>query len=84
MKRNFILNIFVVTIFKVSLSLEMNKTFDGYFSFYNYGGFGACGNLIDAGSQKFVAVSSEWFKAAEINDDVICKKCLKIKYNGKM
>uniref|UniRef100_A0AC35GUT8 RlpA-like protein double-psi beta-barrel domain-containing protein n=1 Tax=Panagrolaimus sp. PS1159 TaxID=55785 RepID=A0AC35GUT8_9BILA len=74
-----------VIIINVSYCYEINKSFDGYFSYYNYGGFGACGNLIDTGSQKFAAVSSEWFTAAEsANNDPICAKYLKVEYEGKI
>lgn len=65
-------------------AFELNQSFDGHFTYYSDGHFGACGDLIDAGSQQLAAVGPDWFTSTNPNEDPVCKKCLKVEYEGKM
>lgn len=57
----------------------------GDFTFYNDGGYGACGSSIDANSQYLVAISKNWFSTRNPNNDPFCTSnvCVRVKYNGK-
>ncbi|WP_211191825.1 cysteine/serine endopeptidase inhibitor [Actinoplanes sp. TBRC 11911] len=56
----------------------------GIATFYNDSGFGACGTSINAATQMLVAVSYQWFTAANPNADPLCSSVsVQVTYNGK-
>src|ERR1700733_4463423 len=56
----------------------------GSITYYNNAGLDACGKPIDASSQFLVAVSHQWWTAANPNDDPICHGIsVQVTYNGK-
>jgi hypothetical protein len=64
--------------------VPIGKTITGSFTYYNNAGLDACGNSIDASSQMLVAVSHDWWTAANPNDDPICQGIsVQVTYKGK-
>jgi len=58
----------------------MYEPFEGHFTFYEDGGYGACGLPIDANSQNLVAISHEHFTEENPNDDPVCGYCVTVEY----
>ncbi|KAI6177727.1 hypothetical protein M3Y97_00939600 [Aphelenchoides bicaudatus] len=65
------------------LSVSVGFSMSGDFTYYNDKGYGACGTQIDASSQMLAAISYTYFTTPNPNNDPICKKCVKVTYNGK-
>ncbi len=56
---------------------------NGSMTYYTDVGFGACGTSIDASTQFLVAVSYQWWTAANPNNDPLCQGIsVQVTYNG--
>lgn len=77
-----------VTLGGVSLALADdpagNQEMTGQMTYYNAGGYGACGDVVDAATEDLVAVSHEWWTTDDPNEDPICDGVsVEVSYGGK-
>ncbi|WP_063807742.1 cysteine/serine endopeptidase inhibitor, partial [Streptomyces corchorusii] len=80
--------VLAVTLGGVSLALADNSVstqdISGQMTYYNDSGYGACGTVVDAATQDLVAVSHEWWTAANPNEDRLCHGVsVQVSYQGK-
>ncbi|MFF0066948.1 cysteine/serine endopeptidase inhibitor [Streptomyces sp. NPDC005279] len=64
-------------------ALPIGKVRQGKATYYNEAGTGACGEPLDAATQMLVAVSPKWWKAANPNNDPLCKVKVRLTFRGK-
>lgn len=55
----------------------------GTASWYNDAGFGACGTQINADTQMLVAAPAALWTSPNPNNDPLCRKSIRVTYNGK-
>ncbi|MFD4641863.1 cysteine/serine endopeptidase inhibitor [Lentzea sp. NPDC058436] len=55
----------------------------GTASWYNDAGYGACGTQINAGTQMLVAAPAALWTTPNPNNDPLCRKSIRVTYNGK-
>ncbi|BBA98951.1 hypothetical protein RVR_5366 [Actinacidiphila reveromycinica] len=64
--------------------VPIGQSMTGEMTYYNDAGYGACGTPIDASSQYLVAVSYQWWTAANPNADPLCDGIsVQVSYGGK-
>ncbi|TKR71837.1 hypothetical protein L596_019372 [Steinernema carpocapsae] len=64
--------------------IELGKEFKGHFTYYEDGGYGACGSKINAKKEKLVAISSQYFTNKNRSKDPACDNvCLEVRYKDK-
>ncbi|WNI18841.1 cysteine/serine endopeptidase inhibitor [Actinacidiphila sp. ITFR-21] len=65
-------------------AVPIGRPMAGEMTYYNDVGYGACGTPIDASTQYLVAVSHQWWTAANPNNDDLCKGTfVQVTYNGR-
>ncbi|MGA5899220.1 cysteine/serine endopeptidase inhibitor [Streptomyces venetus] len=64
-------------------AVPIGKVRQGKATYYNDAGTGACGKPLDASTQMLVAVSPKWWKAANPNNDPLCKVKVRLTFRGK-
>ncbi|MFE5915459.1 cysteine/serine endopeptidase inhibitor, partial [Streptomyces wedmorensis] len=65
-------------------AIPIGETRTGKMTWYDDAGTGACGTAINAATQDLVAVSHQWWTAANPNNDDLCKGIsVQVTYNGK-
>ncbi|MFI1018896.1 cysteine/serine endopeptidase inhibitor [Streptomyces sp. NPDC020965] len=65
-------------------AIPIGQSRTGKMTWYNDAGFGACGTPIDASTQDLVAVSHQWWTAANPNNDELCGGIsVEVTYNGR-
>jgi len=65
-------------------TIPIGQPMTGKMTYYNDIGYGACGTPIDASTQNLVAVSYQWWTAANPNNDPLCQGIsVQVTYNGK-
>ncbi len=65
-------------------AVPIGQPMSGEMTYYNDVGYGACGTPIDASSQYLVAVSYQWWTAANPNNDPLCSGIsVQVTYGGK-
>jgi rare lipoprotein A (peptidoglycan hydrolase) len=55
----------------------------GTASWYNDAGYGACGTQINAATQMLVAAPAALWTTPNPNNDPLCRKSIRVTYNGK-
>lgn len=64
-------------------AVPIGQPMTGEMTYYNDVGYGACGTQIDASTQYLVAVSYQWWTAANPNNDPLCTGIsVRVTYNG--
>ncbi|WP_435134922.1 cysteine/serine endopeptidase inhibitor [Actinacidiphila sp. bgisy144] len=64
--------------------VPIGQPMSGEMTYYNDVGYGACGTSIDASTQYLVAVSYQWWTAANPNNDPLCSGIsVQVSYGGK-
>lgn len=64
--------------------VPIGQPMSGEMTYYNDVGYGACGTQIDASTQYLVAVSYQWWTAANPNNDPLCDGIsVQVTYNGQ-
>lgn len=65
-------------------AVPIGQPMTGEMTYYNDVGYGACGTPIDASTQYLVAVSYQWWTAANPNNDPLCDGIsVQVTYGGK-
>lgn len=71
----------------VALPLLIGGTADaavrGSASYYNDAGYGACGTQINAATEMLVAAPASAWTTPNPNNDPLCRKSIRVTYNGK-
>ena len=63
--------------------IPIGQPMTGSMTFYNDVGFGACGTPVNASTDMLVAVSFQWWTAANPNNDPLCQGIsVQVTYNG--
>src|SRR5215471_2660444 len=64
-------------------AIPIGQSMTGSMTFYNDVGFGACGTAINAATENLVAVSFQWWTAANPNNDPLCQGIsVQVTYKG--
>ncbi|NUQ97931.1 MAG: hypothetical protein HOY79_15730 [Streptomyces sp.] len=66
-----------------AVAVPIGQPMTGEMTYYSAYGPGACGTFIDTSTQDVVAVSSQWFTAANPANDPLCQgMSVQVTYNG--
>ncbi|WP_063836095.1 cysteine/serine endopeptidase inhibitor [Actinacidiphila yeochonensis] len=67
-----------------SAAVPIGQPVTGEMTYYNDAGYGACGTPVDASTQYLVAVSYQWWTAANPNNDPLCQGIsVQVTYGGR-
>ncbi|WP_033288850.1 cysteine/serine endopeptidase inhibitor [Amycolatopsis jejuensis] len=69
--------------FPIAMAGSAQAATNGSATYYNDAGYGACGQQINAATQMLVAAPAALWTSPNPNNDPLCRKSIRVTYNGK-